>query len=155
MRQRPPLVALAAAVTGVLALPAVASACTCARDVPEAKRFAAADAAFVGVLESRRALDPPRADGITSTGDRFVHRYRVQRRYKGRLGGKVWVRTVRSTYTCGIPARRRVALYLDRENGTWQAASCSVTSEAALRAIVRGDRSVQTAAAVSACRSRA
>jgi hypothetical protein len=113
-------------------MPAAASACTCSAGVPEAKRFAAADAAFVGVLENRRALDSPRPDGVMSTADRFVHRYRVQRRYKGRLGGKLWVRTVR--------------------DGAWHAGLCSTTTEAAIRAVVRRrDRSAQTAA-VAACR---
>ena len=40
-----------------LALPASASACSCAK-LPEAKRFRAADAAFTGTLLSRHALDP-------------------------------------------------------------------------------------------------
>lgn len=142
---------MTAALAGLLALPPAASACTCAGGVPEAKRFAAADAAFVGVLESRRQLDPPRSDGIVTSADRFVHRYRVQRRYKGRIGGRVWVRTVRDGASCGLPARRRVALYLDRIDGAWHAGLCSTTSEAAIRAVVRGDRSARTAA-VAACR---
>jgi hypothetical protein len=145
------LVVIAAAPAGLLGLPTVAFACTCAGGVSEAKRFAAADAAFAGVLESRRRLDPPRPDGIVSTADRFVHRYRVQRRYKGRVGGKVWVRTVRDGASCGLTTRRRVALYLDRLDGAWHAGLCSTTSEAAIRAVVRRDRSAQTAA-VAACR---
>jgi hypothetical protein len=153
------LAVIAASLAGPLALPAAASACTCAAEVPESRRFAAADAALVGVLESRRPIDPPRADGLVSTGDRFVHRYRVQRRYKGRLGAKVWVRTVRSSATCGLPQRRRVALYLDRIDGTWHAGLCSTTSEAAIRAVVRRrdrDRSARAAAALRpACRRAA
>jgi hypothetical protein len=159
VRRRPPFVVIGAALAGALALPAAVKACTCPGGVPEAKRFAAADAAFVGVLESRRALDPPRPDGVIRSGDRFVHRYRVQRRYKGRLGDKVWVRTVRSDATCGLPTSRRIALYLDRSQGTWQAGSCSVTSEAAIRAVVRRhdrDRSARAAAALlPACRRAA
>jgi hypothetical protein len=78
-------------------------------------------------------------------------RYRVQRRYKGRVGSKVWVRTVRDGASCGLTTRRRVALYLDRLDGAWHAGLCSTTSEAAIRAVVRRDRSAQTAA-VAACR---
>jgi hypothetical protein len=40
-----------------LALPATASACSCAKE-PEAKRFKEADAAFTGRLVSRHALAP-------------------------------------------------------------------------------------------------
>ena len=91
-----PLAALALAP----ALPASASACSCAK-LPEAKRFRAADAAFTGTLLSRHALDPD-PDGVESTGDPFVHKYRVERRYKGRkLFRTVWVRTVRDEATCG------------------------------------------------------
>lgn len=159
MPRRGLLAVVPAILASLLALPAAASACRCAAEVPEARRFAAADAAFVGVLESRRPIDPPRLDGIISTGDRFVHRYRVQRRYKGRLGAKVWVRTVRSSATCGLPNRRRIALYLDRSDGAWHAGLCSTTSEAAIRAVVRRrdrERSARTAAVLlPACRRAA
>jgi hypothetical protein len=153
--RRRPLTAAAAALAGLVALPAAAFACSCPGDVPEARRFAAADAAFVGVLERRRALDPPRPDGIVSSADRFVHRYRVQRRYKGRLGARVWVRTMRDGASCGLSARRaRVALYLDRRDGTWHAGACSATSEAALRAVTRGAPRARAGAAdlAPACR---
>ena len=90
------------------ALPATASACSCAR-LPEAERFKDADAAFTGRLVSRHALDPD-PDGVESSGDPFVHRYRLDRRYKGRLFRTVWVRTVRGEATCGVPTRRRIAL---------------------------------------------
>jgi len=128
-----------------LALPATASACSCAK-LPEAKRFQAADGAFTGTLVSRRALDP-KPGAPESSGDPFVHRYRVERRYKGRLFRTVWVRTVRGEETCGLPTRPRVALYLDRVKGHWESALCDVTTRSAMRRAARGARAV----AASAC----
>jgi hypothetical protein len=119
-----------AAVIG-LALPATASACSCAK-LPEAKRMKAADAAFTGTLVSRHALDPD-PGGVESSGDPFVHRYRLERRYKGRLSRTVWVRTVRDESTCGLPTRRRVALYLERVHGHWESGLCDVTTRRAMR----------------------
>jgi hypothetical protein len=130
-----------------LALPATASACSCAQ-LPEAMRFKAADAAFTGTLVSRHALDP--APGAPqSSGDPFVHQYRLERRYKGRLFRTVWVRTVRGEETCGLPTRRRVALYLDRVKGHWESALCDVTTHRAMRRAARGGR----AGAAGACPS--
>ena len=63
-----------------------------------------------------------------------MHRYRVVRRYKGRLGRTVWVRTVRSDASCGLPVQRRISLYLARVDGHWESGSCGVTSRRALRA---------------------
>ena len=105
-----------------------------------------ADAAFTGTLVSRHALDPPVPDGSQSTGDPFVHRYRVDRRFKGRLGRTVWVRTVRDDSTCGLPTERPIALYLDRVGGHWMGASCGVTTRRAMRAAARRSR-VSAAAA--------
>jgi len=122
-----------------LALPAVASACSCAR-APEGARFRAADGAFVGTLVSRHALEPPAPDGSQSTGDPFVHRYRVDRRYKGRIGPTVWVRTVRSDASCGLPHQGRIALYLERVRGHWRAGSCEITTRRAMRAAARHAR---------------
>jgi hypothetical protein len=133
-----------AAVIG-LALPATASACSCAK-LPEAMRFKVADAAFTGRLVSRHALDPD-PDGVESSGDPFVHKYRLDRRYKGRLSRTVWVRTVRDEATCGLPTRRRVALYLTRVHGHWESDLCAVTTRRAMRAAARGPQ----AAAASAC----
>jgi hypothetical protein len=114
-----------------LALPATASACSCAQ-LPEAERFRAADGAFTGTLISRHALDP--SGGVESSGDPFVHQYRVERRYKGRrLFRTVWVRTVRDEATCGLPTRKRVALYLDRVNGHWESGLCDVTTRRVMR----------------------
>lgn len=114
-----------------LALPATASACSCAK-LPEAKRFKAADAAFTGTLVSRHALDPD-PGGVESSGDPFVNKYRLDRRYKGRLFRTVWVRTVRDESSCGLPPRRRVALYLDRVHGHWESGLCEVTTRRAMR----------------------
>jgi hypothetical protein len=128
-----------------LALPATASACSCAK-LPEAERFKAADAAFTGTLVSRHALAPD-PDGVQSSGDPFVHRYRLDRRYKGRLSRTVWVRTVRDGATCGLPTGGPVALYLDRVKGHWESGVCDVTTRGAMRRGARGGR----AAAASAC----
>ena len=114
-----------------LALPATASACSCAR-MPETTRFKEADAAFTGRLVSRHALDPD-PGGVQSSGDPFAHRYRLVRRYKGRLFGTVWVRTVRGEETCGLPTRRRIALYLVRVHGHWEGGLCGVTTRRAMR----------------------
>jgi hypothetical protein len=133
-----------AAVIG-LALPATASACSCAQE-PEAKRFREADAAFTGRLVSRHALDPD-PDGVESSGDPFAHRYRLDRRYKGRLFRTVWVRTVRGEETCGLPTRRRIALYLLRVDGHWEGGLCGVTTRRAMRKAAGGGR----AAAAIAC----
>jgi hypothetical protein len=121
-----------------LALPAAASACSCAKE-PEAKRFQEADAAFTGRLVSRHAIDPD-PDGVESSGDPFAHRYRLDRRYKGRLFRTVWVRTVRGEETCGLPTRRRIALYLVRVHGHWEGGLCGVTTRRAMRRAARGGR---------------
>jgi hypothetical protein len=126
-----------AAIIG-FALPASASACSCAK-LPEAKRFKEADAAFTGRLVSRHALDPD-PDGVESSGDPFVHRYRLGRRYKGRLFRTVWVRTVRGEETCGLPTRRRIALYLMRVHGHWEGGLCGVTTRRAMRKAAGGAR---------------
>jgi hypothetical protein len=119
------------AVIATLGLPATASACSCAK-LPEASRFRAADAAFTGTLVSRHARDPD-PGGVESSGDPFVHKYRVERRYKGRrLFRTVWVRTVRDEATCGLPTRKRVALYLDRVKGHWESGLCDVTTRRAM-----------------------
>jgi len=118
-----------------LVLPSAAAACSCVR-VPEAERLRDADAAFAGTLISRRAVDPESPG--QSTGDPFIHRYRVDRRYKGRLGRTVRVRTVRDEATCGVPARRRIALYLTRANGRWQSSLCASTTRRAMRRAARG-----------------
>ena len=56
------------------------------------------------------------------------------RRYKGRrLFRTVWVRTVRDEATCGLPTRKRVALYLDRVKGHWESGLCDVTTRRAMR----------------------
>ena len=122
-----------------LALPAAASACSCAA-VPEAQRFRGADAAFTGTLVSRHALRAPAADGVEGSGDPFVHRYRLSRRYKGRLGRTVWVRTVRGEESCGLPTRRRIALYLERVRGHWEGGLCGVTTRRAMRRAAQGSR---------------
>ena len=70
---------------------------------------------------------------MESSGDRFVHRYRLDRRYKGRLFRTVWVRTVRGEEACGLPRRRRVALYLERVRGHWVSGLCEVTTRRAMR----------------------
>jgi hypothetical protein len=70
---------------------------------------------------------------VESSGDRFVHRYRLGRRYKGRLFRTVWVRTVRGEEACGLPRRRRVALYLERVRGHWVSGLCEVTTPRAMR----------------------
>ena len=109
--------------------------------------MADADAAFTGTLVSRHALDPPAADGTQSTGDRFAHRYRLDRRYKGRLFRTVWVRTVRDESSCGLPTRRRIALYLERVHGHWEGGLCGVTTRRAMRAAAHGAQ----ASGASAC----
>jgi hypothetical protein len=119
------------AVIAGLALPATASACSCAK-LPEATRLKAADAAFTGTLVSRHALDPD-PGGVESSGDPFVHKYRLNRRYKGRLFRTVWVRTARDESSCGLPRRRRVALYLERVHGHWESGLCEVTTARAMR----------------------
>ena len=126
-----------AAVIG-LALPATASACSCAR-MPESTRFKEADAAFTGRLVSRHALDPE-PGGVQSSGDPFAHRYRLERRYKGRLFRTVWVRTVRGEETCGLPTQRRIALYLIRVHGHWEGGLCGVTTRRAMRRAAHGGR---------------
>jgi hypothetical protein len=121
-----------------LALPASAAACSCARQ-PEAERLRAADGAFTGTLVSRRALKD-----TGSSADPIVHRYRVDRRYKGRIGRTVRVRTVRSSAACGLPAQRRVALYLQRSGGRWRSNLCQMTTARAMRRAARGARSAAT-----------
>ena len=141
-----PALWLSLATLAGLALPASASACTCAA-VPEAQRFRGADAAFTGTLVSRHALKPPAVDGVVGSGDPFVHRYRLNRRYKGRLGRTVWVRTVRGEESCGLPTRRRIALYLERVRGHWEGGLCGVTTRRAMRAAAHGAQ----ARAATAC----
>ena len=45
----------------------------------------------------------------------------------------VWVRTVRDEATCGLPTRKRVALYLERVKGHWESGLCDVTTRRAMR----------------------
>lgn len=154
-RVRIVLAGLAVAASGVLA--AEAGACSCAQQ-PERKRFAEADGAFVGTLVERRSLAPG-GQSFVGSGDPVVNVYRVERRYKGRLGTRVEIRTALSDATCGLTEEvgTRVALYLDRAGGRWESGSCSVSSAGAMRAAAaRASRARKRAKTRRArpCRSR-
>jgi hypothetical protein len=109
---------------GVALIAATAPAalgCSCLPSAPR-EMLARADAAFVGVVESRRPLDP----GRTQFGDDVVT-FRVERALKGPLGERVEVRTSGSTASCGLEARPgdRAGLVLGRDaRGAWQGGLC-------------------------------
>ena len=117
-----------------LAVPTVASACTCAV-VPEKQRYREADAAFVGRLDSVRML----------AGEEYgaaIFRFRVGRNYKRKLREFVKVRSNTQGPTCGLPQHEgRYALYLYREDGRWRSNLCLQTTPRKLRRAARGQSS--------------
>jgi hypothetical protein len=102
--------------------PAPAWACSCAFVKPEAA-LAAADAAFVGTLETRRESNP---GPVRTSLDPVTLGFRVEEVLKGDLGSRVEVVTAASGASCGIEARRgqRLALVLHRVRGRWQSGLC-------------------------------
>ncbi len=123
-----------AATTLVLALVALgafaasASACSCPWK-PDAERFAAAEAAFVGTLVDRHVIDRYRS----------VHVYRVDEVHKGAFGETVEIETATDGGTCGLPPQTgtQSAIYPRRFEGGWRAGSCDEGSVAGMRAAAR------------------
>ncbi len=116
---------VALALAGLGAFAASASACSCAWK-PDADRFTAAEAAFVGTLVEHRVVGEFRA----------VQVYRVDEVHKGAFGETVEIHTAESGGTCGLSNQlgNQVALYPVRRNGVWDAGACDVGSVAGMRA---------------------
>ena len=100
-------------------------------------KLPAADAAFVGRLI--RVTAEPVGPYEPNEGT-FV--YRVLRRYKGRLGRRVAVRSTLFSGNCGLDQQlgRRTALFLrrDRLDGRYEAGLCDEVSPAVMRRAARG-----------------
>lgn len=127
-------IALTVALLALGVFAASASACSCAA-VPDAERFAAAEAAFIGTLVERRDLGDPNRRYRSST-DPYVNVYRVDESFKGGFSGTVELRTAMSSATCGLdsPVGTQSAIYPRRVEGVWGAASCDVGTIAGMRA---------------------
>lgn len=112
---------MSGAVALIAATAPAALGCSCLPAAPR-EMLAGADSAFVGVVESRRPLDP----GRPQFGDDVVT-FRVERALKGPLGERVEVRTASSTATCGLAAQTgdRAGLILGRDaGGAWRGGLC-------------------------------
>lgn len=98
-----------------------AAACSCVGADPRTA-LRRSDAAFVGVVVSRRT-----AEGVGSSGAPAVYTLRVENSVKGELGETVEVETAVSGASCGLEARvgDRVGLLLYRSAGAWTSSLCS------------------------------
>jgi len=124
---------VAIAVLGALALfgsvAESASACSCAAEPITAETFRESDAALIGRLRERVAVNE------------YEHelRYRVRRVFRGRrvieAGSTVRVRTSAQGSACGIETREggRDGLFLSRGGGRWQGGLCSTTGPREMR----------------------
>jgi hypothetical protein len=122
MRRRVFLIAIT-----LVAVPAEAAhACSCA-PINDKQAMRVSDGAFVG-----RLLSVKRVEGDDSAAR---YRYRVLRRYKGRMGDFVTVRSAFDEATCGLPKKigNRYALYLDRRGRRWTSSLCMRTTPRAMR----------------------
>jgi hypothetical protein len=111
-------------------------ACSCVPvDLRDAVRNA--DAAFVGVLLSKRAKEP-RAR-VRTSADAFVYTFRVEERLKGPLGATVAVEAPESGASCGLEVKvgARTGLFVHRRAGAWTSTLCQQAQPAQLRAAAR------------------
>ena len=119
-----------------------AQACSCvARTSKTLREFLrTSDGAFVGRLER---AEPDAA------GARGTFHFRVERRYKGRLGRRVAVRANLGDASCGLgdlPVGKRVGVFLDRRGRRYESNICKVVTPAQMRRAARG-----SAAAAGRC----
>jgi hypothetical protein len=126
-----------------LAVPLLAAdgamACSCVPLKPRAA-LKGSDAAFIGRLIEVREVDPPAEGEGTSSADPVDFVYRVGRIYKdpqGRLhrGGRVKVRSVRDSASCGLPdfPGELYGLFVYRRNHRWHGNLCLTTSPRRMR----------------------
>ena len=119
-KRLPLLIALVAAATA-LALPAGASACSCAPVKLDREAFRQADAALVGRLVERRELSERRTE----------YRFRALRVFRGKRriakGEIVGVRSFSDGVSCGIetPMGKREGLFLTRSRHHWVGSLCA------------------------------
>ena len=135
-RVRPVLVA-PWALLGFFLLAEAASACSCV-ERPARDRYREADAAFIGVVESRRVV------GRDPYGhDLLVYTYAVEEDFKRELGDRVEVETTSNGGTCGYDARPgdRDGVLLDERSrtaeGRYAAGICDLIDPEELRRAAR------------------
>ncbi len=133
MRKYGGLMLIAVVFCAIMAVtPRTAFACSCAL-VPLSEYADEVALAFTGRQLERVELIPPDSSGVVSTADPVILVFQVHWVYKGRVGTRVEVRTVRGRTSCGIDFGGRgvtgVAAFETREGGL-QVSSCwsSVTS---------------------------
>jgi hypothetical protein len=101
-------------------------------------KYAGADAAFIGTVESRRTSDE-------SGAGRVVYTYVVEESFKRALGTRVEIATSTSDATCGYSAEKgtRMAMVLHDSardaDGRWSAGVCSVVDAEELRRSAKGE----------------
>jgi hypothetical protein len=135
---------LSIALVGI-ALPASASACSCAPQAP-VESLQQSDAAIVGRLIK-----------VTPVGRlRAAYRYEVQRVYRGagiEPGQMITVRSARRASACALPRRldRRYGLFLFRGTGNWQGGICGVIGPRRLAHAAQNQAAARDSAAGSLC----
>ncbi|HKP19988.1 MAG TPA: hypothetical protein VJT68_00615 [Thermoleophilaceae bacterium] len=137
MRRRLAILAIGLAVPLLSA--DAAMACSCIPLKPR-EQLKASDAAFIGRLIEVREVDPPAGGEGISSADAMDYVYRVGRIYKdprGRLhrGGRVRVRSVRDSASCGLPDQvgELIGLFVQRKNHRWHGNLCLTTSPRRMR----------------------
>lgn len=131
-------------IVALLALPSVASACSCAPQSP-ANSLRDADGALVGRL----------VKVIPHGALHAVYRYRVHRVYKGgeavHAGRMLDVHSARRSAACALPRRpgRAYGLFLRRAHGRWYGGICGVVSPRRLHRAARSSGTASRRAAGS------
>ena len=121
------------AVALLLAVPAAASACSCAQPQKPRQEIRAADAAvFVKVVKRTVAGSA----GPYITGEKLRYRLRVIRDYKRNVPGRITVTGSSNSALCGLSLRKgqKVGLLLDKAGRRYSASLCSVRSRKHLEA---------------------
>ena len=135
-----PRVLVACALVAVAALAAadLAWGCSCAAR-PDRERLREAEAAFVGVVQSRRPAEPERPDGSQSSADPFVVTMRVEEVFKNDFEETVEVWTVRDGASCGMEAAEgsRIGLFPYWREGRWHGNLCGQIDPEDLRQAAR------------------
>jgi hypothetical protein len=120
-----------------------AQACSCIEQTPRAlkRSFRTSDAAFVGrVVRIEMNTATPRG-GSRAAPLESTYRFRVERRYKGRLGREVSV-VVGGACDPGLRRGERTGLFLSRHprTGRFESSACDVVTPAQMRRAARGSR---------------
>ena len=89
----------------LLATPGTARACSC-EDTPLSEYADEVAVAFMG-RQVGRTVPPPDSEGFVSSADPTTLVFEVERVYKGRVGPRITVHTVRFSESCGVDLRGR------------------------------------------------